>query len=78
MLFKTDSVRKIRRCDRKIHKAMIIPVDIHEINKKFTVTVQQKMHVNWNLLMIYGYHFLTNHSPTLKILHELLFRYIKS
>ena len=30
------------RCDRNIHKAMTIPVDIHEINKRFTVTVQPK------------------------------------
>ena len=39
MLFKTRDVRKIRRRDRKIHKAMIITVDIHEINKNFTVIV---------------------------------------
>ena len=26
----------------KIHKAVIIPFDIHEINKKFTVIVQPK------------------------------------
>ena len=42
MLFKTKAVRKIRRRDRKRHKAMVIPVDIHEQNKKFTVTVQPK------------------------------------
>ena len=42
MLFKTKDERKISRCDRNIHKAMRIPVDIHEWNKKFTVTVQPK------------------------------------
>ena len=42
MLFETKDVRKRRRCDRKIHKDMRIPVDIHERNKKFTVTVQLK------------------------------------
>ena len=30
MLFKTEAVRKIRRCGRKIHKAVRIPVGIHE------------------------------------------------
>ena len=33
-------VRNKRRCDRKIHNAMIIPVDID--GKKVTVIVQQK------------------------------------
>ena len=42
MLFKTNSVRKRRICDRKIHKALIIPVEICETNKKFTVKVQPK------------------------------------
>ena len=38
MLFKNNYVGKIGLFDRKIHKAMIIPVEIHERNKKFTVT----------------------------------------
>ena len=42
MLFKTKDVRKGRKYDKKIHKSMIIPVDINEINKHFTVTVQPK------------------------------------
>ena len=42
MLFKAKDVRKGRICDRKIHKDMKIPVDIHERNKKFIVTVQPK------------------------------------
>ena len=42
MLFKTKDVRKGRKYDIKIHKSMIIPVDIHEINQKFAVTVQPK------------------------------------
>ena len=33
MLFNTKDVIKRRRRDRKIYKAMIIPVGIHEINK---------------------------------------------
>ena len=42
MSFKTKYVRKRRIWDRKIHKTMIIPVDVHERNKKFTVTVWPK------------------------------------
>ena len=42
MLFKINDARKRRMFDRKIHKAMRIPVEIHEINKKFTITVQPK------------------------------------
>ena len=38
----TKDVKKIRRCDRKIYKAMIIPVDVNERNKRFTVTFQPK------------------------------------
>ena len=49
MSFKTKNVRNRRICDRKIHKAMIIPVEIHEENKKFTVTFQPKNTCNWNL-----------------------------
>ena len=48
ILLKTKDKRKIRRRDRKINKAMIFPVDIHERNNKFTVTVDPKMHVNCN------------------------------
>ena len=33
---------KKRRYDGNTHKAMRVPVDIHERKKKFTVTVQQK------------------------------------
>ena len=42
MLFNTNGLRKRRRRDRKIHKAMRIPVDIHERNERFTVTDQPK------------------------------------
>ena len=42
ILFKTKDEIKRRRCDRNIHKAMIIPVEICETNKRFTVTVQPK------------------------------------
>ena len=41
MLFKTKDEIKRRRFDRNIHKAMRIPVDIHETKKNSTVTVQQ-------------------------------------
>ena len=39
VLFNTgDGIKRII-CDRNIPKTMIIPVDIHETNKNFTVTV---------------------------------------
>ena len=41
-LFKTNDERKRRIFDRSIHKAMIIIVDVHQTNKKFSVTVQPK------------------------------------
>ena len=65
VLFKTSDEIKVRRYDRNIHKAVRIPVSINEKNKTFTVAGQQKMHVNWNLQIIYGYHLLTSHSLTL-------------
>ena len=42
MLFKTKDIRKRRRGDIKIHKAMRIPDDIHKRNKNLAVTVQPK------------------------------------
>ena len=42
MLFKTKDVRKRRRCDINVHKAIRIPVDIHQTNKTFSVTFQPK------------------------------------
>ena len=42
ILFKTKNVRKSSRCDIKIYKAMRIPFEIHEINKRFIVTIQPK------------------------------------
>ena len=39
-LFKTNDEIKRRRCDKIIHKAMRITVDIHQTNKKFSITVQ--------------------------------------
>ena len=41
-LFDTNYERKRRICDRIIHKAMRITVDIHQTNKKLSVTVQPK------------------------------------
>ena len=64
-LFKTNNERKIRICDKSIHMAMRIPVDIHQTNKSYLLQFNQKMHVNWNLQIIYGYHLLTNHCLTL-------------
>ena len=60
--FKNNDERKRKICDKSIHKGMRIPVDIHHNNKKFSVTVQPKIHVYWNFQIIYGYRFLTNHS----------------
>ena len=45
-LFKTNDEIKIRICDRIIHKAMRIPVDIHQTNKISLLQFNQKMHVN--------------------------------
>ena len=53
-LFNNIKERKIRRRDKNIHKAMQITVDIYQRTEKFFVTVQPKMHVNWNLKIIYG------------------------
>ena len=64
-LFKANDERKIRRCYKSIHKDMIIPVVIHQTNKISLLHFNKKMHVNRNLQIIYGYHFLTKHSLTL-------------
>ena len=42
MLFKTNDERKRSKCDKSIHKTVIIPVEIHQNNKKLYVTVQPK------------------------------------
>ena len=68
MLFQTKDERKRRIFYSNIHKAMRIPIHIHETNKKVTVTVQQKMHVDWSFQIIYDQHFLTNHSLTVMFL----------
>ena len=41
-LFKTNYERKRSICDKSINKAMRIPVDSHQTNKRLYVTVQQK------------------------------------
>ena len=46
ILIKTKDERKISRCDRNIHKAMRIPVDIHQKIKNSLLHFNQKMHVN--------------------------------
>ena len=48
-LFENNDGRKRRRRDKKIHKAMQITVNFYQTNKTFFVTVQPKMHLNWNL-----------------------------
>ena len=63
-LFKTDDKRKRRRCDKIIHKAIRVTAEIHKTNKNSVLQSNQKMHVNWNLRIIFGDHFLTNHSLT--------------
>ena len=42
ILFKTNDKIKIGRCDKCIHKYTIIPVDIHQTNKRFSVIVKLK------------------------------------
>ena len=74
-LFKNNDEIKRRIFNRNIHKAMQIPVNIYQTNTKFFVKVQQKMHVNWNLQIIYGYHFFINLSLTLYFLNTY-FSYI--
>ena len=41
-LFKNNDRRKIRKYDRKIHKAIITTVNIYQMNKKLFVTAQPK------------------------------------
>ena len=48
MLFKTKDIRKIRRCDKKIHKAMRFLVKIMNKIEISLLQVNQNMHVNWN------------------------------
>ena len=45
-LFRNNYGRKIRKCDRNIHKAVLITVGIY-IYKVF-LQLNQKTHVNWN------------------------------
>ena len=63
-VFKNNDGRKRKICDKNIHKAMRITFNIYQKIKLF-VTVQQKTHVDWNLQIIHGYHFLINFIQTL-------------
>ena len=65
ILFKTNDEIKRSRCDKSIHKAMIINGNTHKTNKSPLLQFNRKMRVNWNLQIIYGYHFLTNNSMKL-------------
>ena len=62
ILFKTKYDRKRIICDRNKRKATRITVEIDKTNKNPLLHFNQKVHVNCNLQIIYGYHFLTNHS----------------
>ena len=48
-LFKTNDERKRRKYDKRIHKAMIITVEINKKNKIYLLQFNQKMHVDWNI-----------------------------
>ena len=49
MFLTTYEKRKIRRRNKIIRKAMVISVDIHQMNKKFSATVQPKNVCNLEL-----------------------------
>ena len=58
-LFKTNIERKIRICDKSMHKTMQITVEIHQTNKNSLLQFNQKMNINWDSKIIYGYNLLT-------------------
>ena len=69
VFFKNNTGRKIRKYDRKIHKAKIIPVEIYQTMKSSLLQFNQKEHVKWNFGVIYGYHLLINLSQKLWFLN---------
>ena len=64
-MIRNNNGRKLGKCDTNIQKSMRIPISVFHTNKKLFVTIHPKTHLYWNLLIIYGYHFLINHSQTL-------------
>ena len=64
-LFENYDKIKRRGRDINIHKAMQITVEIYQKRISCLLMFNQKMHVNWNLQIIYGYHYLINISMTL-------------
>ena len=67
-LFENNDGIKRRKCDRNVQKDMRIPVDTYK-NKIDLLQLNQKIRVNWNLKIIYGYHFLINYGHTLQVLY---------
>ena len=65
ILFKNINERKIRRCDKNIYTAMQIIVDVNQRLNVPLLRSNQKMYLDWNLQIIYGYHFLINLSMKL-------------
>ena len=64
-LFENNDERKRSICDRNIHKAMQIPVNIIKKNKISLLHFNQKTHVNFNFQNVYGYHSLIKLSTKL-------------
>ena len=60
-MFNKSNGTKKRKYNANIHKSMIIPDGVFQTNTELFVTVNTKTHVNFNLLVIYGYHFLLIH-----------------
>ena len=54
-------MKKIGKLNINKHKAMRSLDRICQNNKFYLLRSIQETHVNWNFLIIYGYHFLINH-----------------
>ena len=64
-MFKKHNGTKRRKCNMNTHKAIRISYGNSQTNNRLFVTVNTKKHVNGNLMIIYGYHLLINHSQIL-------------
>ena len=49
---KTNDEKKRRRCDKIIHKAMILLLTFIKQIKRSMLQLKQKMHVNWNFHIV--------------------------
>ena len=76
MLFKIKYVSKRRRWYRKLHKAVIIPIDIHERNKKFTVIVQPKNACKLEFVDHLWLPFIDQSQSDILVFSVIFFRYI--